>query len=109
MRIRKVYGHESPSDDEDVHVESQEETENPSESTKALVELLSTESVALDAKSGWYTAKRRREMIQESKLLDGDMGHTHLVKGLDYALLQKVCCEINYKEKEEEELENLPL
>lgn len=34
-------------------------------------------------------------MIQESKFLGGDMEHTHLVKGLDYALLQKVinlCC-----------------
>lgn len=29
-------------------------------------------------------------MIQESKFLGGDMEHTHLVKGLDYALLQKV-------------------
>lgn len=30
-------------------------------------------------------------MIQESKYLGGDMEHTHLVKGLDYALLEKVC------------------
>ncbi len=29
-------------------------------------------------------------MIQESKYLGGDMEHTHLVKGLDYALLDKV-------------------
>lgn len=29
-------------------------------------------------------------MIQNSKFLGGDMEHTHLVKGLDYALLQKV-------------------
>jgi hypothetical protein len=28
-------------------------------------------------------------MIQQSKFLGGDMEHTHLVKGLDYALLQK--------------------
>ena len=28
--------------------------------------------------------------IQESKFLGGDMEHTHLVKGLDFALLQKV-------------------
>lgn len=35
-------------------------------------------------------AKRRRQMIEESKFLGGDMEHTHLVKGLDYALLQKV-------------------
>ena len=35
-------------------------------------------------------AKRRKQAIQESKFLGGDMEHTHLVKGLDYALLQKV-------------------
>ena len=28
--------------------------------------------------------------IEESKFLGGDVDHTHLVKGLDYALLQKV-------------------
>ena len=33
--------------------------------------------------------KRLRE-IEESKFLGGDVEHTHLVKGLDYALLQKV-------------------
>ncbi len=35
-------------------------------------------------------AERRKVAIQESKFLGGDMEHTHLVKGLDYALLQKV-------------------
>lgn len=35
-------------------------------------------------------AERRKQLIQESKFLGGDMEHTHLVKGLDYALLQKV-------------------
>ena len=28
--------------------------------------------------------------IEESKFLGGDLEHTHLVKGLDFALLQKV-------------------
>lgn len=36
-------------------------------------------------------AEKRRQLIQESKFLGGDMEHTHLVKGLDFALLQKVC------------------
>ena len=31
------------------------------------------------------------------------MEHTHLVKGLDYALLEKVRAEICHKEEEEEE------
>lgn len=35
-------------------------------------------------------AERRRQLIEESKYLGGDIEHTHLVKGLDYALLQKV-------------------
>ena len=35
-------------------------------------------------------AEKRRQVIQESKFLGGDMEHTHLVKGLDFALLQKV-------------------
>lgn len=47
-------------------------------------------------------------MIQESKFLGGDMEHTHLVKGLDYALLQKVRSEIQLRENEnEEEMEKL--
>lgn len=47
-------------------------------------------AVAPDLKSGMDAAERRRQMIQQSKFLGGDMEHTHLVKGLDYALLQKV-------------------
>lgn len=34
--------------------------------------------------------ERRKQLIQESKFLGGDMQHTHLVKGLDYVLLDKV-------------------
>ena len=40
--------------------------------------------------SGENYAERRKQIIQESKYLGGDMEHTHLVKGLDYALLDKV-------------------
>ncbi|XP_046408624.1 protein Red [Ischnura elegans] len=65
-------------------------------------------AVAPDVKSGMDAAERRRQMIQESKFLGGDMEHTHLVKGLDYALLQKVRSEIQVKEQEEEdEMESL--
>ncbi|CAA9999653.1 unnamed protein product [Nesidiocoris tenuis] len=65
-------------------------------------------AVAPDLKSGIDAAERRRQMIQESKFLGGDMEHTHLVKGLDYALLQKVRSEIQAKEQEqEEEMEKL--
>lgn len=44
-------------------------------------------SVLISDKSA---AEKRRQLIQESKFLGGDMEHTHLVKGLDFALLQKV-------------------
>ncbi|KAL3880967.1 hypothetical protein ACJMK2_033168 [Sinanodonta woodiana] len=60
-------------------------------------------AVAPDAKSVENYAERRKQLIQESKYLGGDMEHTHLVKGLDYALLEKVRAEISSKEKEEEE------
>lgn len=42
-------------------------------------------AVAPDLQSGMDSAERRRQMIQESKFLRGDMEHTRLVKGLDYA------------------------
>ena len=47
--------------------------------------------------------ERRKQLIQESKYLGGDMEHTHLVKGLDYALLEKVRAEICQKEEAQEE------
>lgn len=65
-------------------------------------------AVAPDLKSGMDAKERRRQMIQESKYLGGDMEHTHLVKGLDYALLQKVRSEIQTREQEQEaEMERL--
>nr|WJH19539.1 Cytokine IK [Euglena gracilis] len=45
-----------------------------------------------------------REQIEKSKYLGGDVKHTHLVRGLDFALLQKVRQEIVLTEKEMEEL-----
>ena len=62
-------------------------------------------AVAPDVKGNFDAAERRRQMIQESKFLGGDMEHTHLVKGLDFALLQKVRSEIIYRENAEDEEE----
>lgn len=39
--------------------------------------------------------------IEESKFLGGDMEHTHLVKGLDFALLNKMRSELDAKAKKE--------
>ena len=47
-------------------------------------------------------AERRKQLIHESKYLGGDMEHTHLVKGLDFALLQKVRAEIEAVEEQAE-------
>ncbi|XP_037125718.1 protein Red [Syngnathus acus] len=71
-------------------------------------ELISTtanyRAVGPSAEADKSAAEKRRQLIQESKFLGGDMEHTHLVKGLDFALLQKVRAEINSKEKEEEDM-----
>uniref|UniRef100_A0A3Q1JWF2 IK cytokine n=1 Tax=Anabas testudineus TaxID=64144 RepID=A0A3Q1JWF2_ANATE len=61
-------------------------------------ELISTtanyRAVGPTAEADKSAAEKRRQLIQESKFLGGDMEHTHLVKGLDFALLQKVRAEI---------------
>lgn len=41
--------------------------------------------------------------VEESKYLGGDMEHTHLVKGLDFALLAKVRAEMDAKEDARDE------
>lgn len=45
---------------------------------------------------------------EESKYLGGDLDHTHLVKGLDYALLTKVRTEMS-KQKKSDELQQIRL
>ena len=62
-------------------------------------------SVAPDLKSRTDVAERRKQMIEESKFLGGDMEHTHLVKGLDYALLHKVKAELQQEQAMEEDCE----
>ncbi|KRX78539.1 Protein Red [Trichinella sp. T6] len=56
-------------------------------------------AVAPTLKAAVDMTARRKQIIEESKYLGGDMEHTHLVKGLDYALLQKVRSEISTREK----------
>ncbi|KAI6176061.1 hypothetical protein M3Y97_00758000 [Aphelenchoides bicaudatus] len=48
-------------------------------------------------------ADRREQEIRESKYLGGDIEHTHLVKGLDYSLLNKARSEMKNKKEEVEE------
>jgi len=63
-------------------------------------------AVAPDIRQNHDAEERRRQMIQESKYLGGDMEHTHLVKGLDFALLQKVRSEIIHREEVADEDED---
>ncbi|XP_078450493.1 protein Red [Lampetra planeri] len=66
-------------------------------------------AVGPSAEADKSAAEKRRQLIQESKFLGGDMEHTHLVKGLDFALLQKVRAEITSKERDDEDaLEKIP-
>ena len=75
------------------------------------VELQSTtadyRAVGPNAEFDKTSAEKRRQVIQESKFLGGDMAHTHLVKGLDFALLQKVRAEISSKEVDDEVLDSI--
>ncbi|KAL6641908.1 hypothetical protein ACP70R_020089 [Stipagrostis hirtigluma subsp. patula] len=48
-------------------------------------------------------ADAQKISIEKSKYLGGDLEHTHLVKGLDYALLHKVRSEIEKKPDTEDE------
>lgn len=56
-----------------------------------------------DLKSVADVAERRKKIIEESKYLGGDMEHTHLVKGLDYALLQKVKAEMHQQDDDDDD------
>lgn len=70
-----------------------------------LIQSSGYKAVAPDIKINLDLAEKRKKVIEESKYLGGDMEHTHLVKGLDYALLQKVRSEILSKEREEDDIE----
>ncbi|XP_068718126.1 protein Red-like [Montipora capricornis] len=74
------------------------------QSTDTLNTTANYRAVGPTAEATNTAAERRRQAIQESKFLGGDMEHTHLVKGLDFALLQKVRSEIAEDEEEDEEL-----
>jgi len=71
---------------------AKERRENPEEQ-----EMNTSNYNAVGNMSGEDAAERRKQLIEESKYLGGDMEHTHLVKGLDYALLQKVKAEIEFE------------
>ncbi|XP_071509960.1 protein Red-like [Diadema antillarum] len=73
------------------------------EETEIVSTTANYKAVAPNAPADSAASNRRKQLIEESKYLGGDMEHTHLVKGLDYALLHKVRAEINTKEREMED------
>ncbi|OWA54405.1 putative Protein Red [Hypsibius exemplaris] len=96
---------EADKTDSNYRDRAKERREHATEDHDALIMLAATsgyKAVAPDFQSGQDAAERRRKIIEESKYLGGDLEHTHLVKGLDYALLQKVRTELSTKEDGEE-------
>lgn len=65
-------------------------------------ELGSFHAVAPPGNVDLLSAEAHRISIEKSKYLGGDVEHTHLVKGLDYALLHKVRSEIDKKPEVED-------
>ncbi|KAK9810192.1 hypothetical protein WJX72_006465 [[Myrmecia] bisecta] len=55
------------------------------------------------ASTGQHVASLEAISMEESKFLGGDLDHTHLVKGLDFALLQKVRGELKTDDAAEKE------
>ncbi|GAU98681.1 hypothetical protein RvY_09795 [Ramazzottius varieornatus] len=91
-------GEEAAKLDANYRDRAKERREHTNKEHDDLIMLAATagyKAVAPDFQSGLDAAERRRKIIEESKYLGGDIEHTHLVKGLDYALLQKVRTEIS--------------
>ncbi|KAL2613448.1 hypothetical protein R1flu_025140 [Riccia fluitans] len=65
-------------------------------------ELGSLHAVAPPGTVDLRTSDAHRISIENSKFLGGDVEHTHLVKGLDYALLHKVRSEIDKQPEDQE-------
>lgn len=66
-------------------------------------ELGSFHAVAPPGNVDLLSADAHKISIEKSKYLGGDVEHTHLVKGLDYALLSKVRSEIDKKPDDEDD------
>lgn len=55
---------------------------------------------------GQTSAEERQRAIEQSKYLGGDMEHTHLVKGLDFALLNRIRSELEKEKREKQNSED---
>lgn len=77
------------------------EDQNPDYDHTA-TELGSLHAVAPPGTVDLRTTDAHRISIENSKFLGGDVEHTHLVKGLDYALLHKVRSEIDKRPEDDD-------
>nr|CDS34644.1 IK cytokine down-regulator of HLA II [Hymenolepis microstoma]CUU98068.1 IK cytokine down-regulator of HLA II [Hymenolepis microstoma] len=74
--------------DSTIHEEAVEARDDEEEDPNRLIHTADYRAVA--PTTGADHAAERMRAIEESKYLGGDMENTHLVKGLDYALLKKM-------------------
>ncbi|KAL8488164.1 hypothetical protein ACS0TY_023987 [Phlomoides rotata] len=97
-KIRRDYKEEKPEEPElpkyRDRAKERREDQNPD---YEITELTSFHAVAPPGAVDLLSADAHKLSIEKSKYLGGDVEHTHLVKGLDYALLNKVRSEIDKK------------
>ncbi|XP_064404824.1 protein Red-like [Halichondria panicea] len=74
------------------------------EDALSISDITTYKSVAPNIVDPSFAVEARNKAIQESKFLGGDLQHTHLVKGLDFLLLDKVRQEHVTREQEQEEM-----
>ncbi|KAK6147555.1 hypothetical protein DH2020_018467 [Rehmannia glutinosa] len=102
--VRRHYKEEKPEEPElpkyRDRAKERREDQNPD---YEINELTSFHAVAPPGNVDLLSADAHKLSIEKSKYLGGDVEHTHLVKGLDYALLHKVRSEIDKKPDHGEE------
>ncbi|KAL6575325.1 Smu-2 suppressor of mec-8 and unc-52 protein [Orobanche minor] len=107
--IRRPYKEEKPEEPEHPkyrdRAKERREDQNPD---YEITELSSFHAVAPPGNVDLLAADAHKLSIEKSKYLGGDVEHTHLVKGLDYALLHKIRSEIDKKPDDGEENDGKP-
>ncbi|CAB3402325.1 unnamed protein product [Caenorhabditis bovis] len=86
----------------DRAAERRKQSDAPEDPTKLTA---AYRAVPGDARTARDQADLRKQAILESKYLGGDIEHTHLVKGLDYSLLNKVRSEITKTVEDEDDID----
>ncbi|KAG2198648.1 hypothetical protein INT47_001787, partial [Mucor saturninus] len=82
----------------DRAAERRQHTNDPSDDSQ-----LSTEELLQRTQMEAGQELDAKQLYEQSKYLGGDVNHTHLVKGLDFALLKKIRTDLSNKKEEKEE------